>query len=218
MKLLHRAVFGHSLCHTWPSRAIGASAPCAVRCAAQPHSSPLRATGSTINQNKQHSWQATTQQHRPHPLQGQQAGLGKERAYTERANRPIVLLEWRRKTATPWEALRLELQTRTERQWLAEYHFDAVRKWRIDLACPRLKIGIEIDGGVWLPHSGHAKPQRILKNMEKRNALAASGWRVLVYTPQQVQKPEVRAAIIALTQKELGKKQKRGNENENEKS
>lgn len=214
MKLLHRAVFGH----TRPSRAIGATTPCAVRCAAQPHSShskqhspmraasPLRATGST-----------TTQQG------SQQAGLGKERAFTECANQPIVLpvLEWRRKTATPWEALRLQLQSRTERQWLAEYRFDALRKWRLDLACPRLKIGVEIDGGVWLPHSGHAKPQRILTNMEKRNALEMAGWRVLVYTPQHVQKPEVLAAIISLAKKKAVEETKKGKQkriNENEKS
>ena len=208
MKLLHRAVFGHSLSHARPSRAIGAGAPSAVRCAAQPHNShskqhnsPLRATplagaaGSTAS-HRQATTQPHTQQHR------QQAGLGKEGAFTCRAPRTIVLpaLEWRRKTATPWEALRLQLQTRTERQWLAEFRFDLLRKWRLDLACPRPKIGIEIDGGVWLPHSGHAKPQRILKNMEKRNALEMAGWSVLVYTPEQVQK---RRKIINEIQKLL---------------
>ena len=216
MRLLHCAVFGHSLSYTRPSRAIGASAPCAVRCASQPHTGPMQAapqpTGGRQPQQTaqtaplapnawvagaaaqragshsktdrpQHSGQATTQQHR------QQTGFGKERAFGERSNRPIFLY-WDKKNYTQWEALRLELQTRTERQWLAEYRFDAVRKWRLDLACPRPKIGIEIDGGVWLPGSGHTKPQRIIKNMEKRNALEMSSWRVLVYTPEQAKDSE----------------------------
>lgn len=198
MRLLHRAVFGHSLFHTRqvsytrPSRAIGASAPGAVRCASQPHTGPMRAAPQPTGgrQPQQTAQRAGSQQHtQQHSQQTVKSGFGKERAYIKRANRPIVLY-WDKKNYTEWEALRLELQSRTKRQWLAEYRFDAVRKWKLDLACPRPKIGIEIDGGVWLPGSGHAKPQRIIKNMEKRNALEMAGWRVLIYTPEQAKDSE----------------------------
>ena len=65
-----------------------------------------------------------------------------------------------------------------------EHKFHPVRKWRFDFACLEWKIAIEIEGGTWV--SGrHNHPGSVIKDMEKYNAAAKLGWRVLRYTPQQ---------------------------------
>ena len=163
MKLLYLSVFGH----TRPRRVIGAATPCAVRCAAS------RQQHSGRQQHNRQAAGSNTAAGIPGPNFGPGNIFGRKET-----------LHWRKKCATPYESLRQTLQKQTARQWLAEYQFHNSRKWRLDLACLRLRIGIEIDGGVWLPGSGHAKPQRIIKNMEKQNALELAGWRVLAYTPQ----------------------------------
>lgn len=61
-----------------------------------------------------------------------------------------------------------------------EYLFAKPRKWRFDFAYPDKKIAIEMEGGVW---SGgrHRRPIGFIKDMEKYNAAALNGWRVLRY-------------------------------------
>jgi very-short-patch-repair endonuclease len=66
-----------------------------------------------------------------------------------------------------------------------EYRFDVKRKYRLDLAFPKQKVGIEINGGIW-HGKAHSSPLMILRDMEKGNLLILSGWRVLRYTPAQV--------------------------------
>ena len=77
---------------------------------------------------------------------------------------------------------------------VAEFRFHPVRRWRFDLAVPSAKVAVEIDGGVWTGgrHSG-GKGQ--IKDMEKMNAAAIAGWRVLHFTPQQLLM--VKAAVWA---------------------
>jgi very-short-patch-repair endonuclease len=66
---------------------------------------------------------------------------------------------------------------------VAEFKFHPSRKWRADFAMPGAKILIEIDGGVW---SGgrHTRGSGFIGDMEKLNAAACLGYRVLRYTPQ----------------------------------
>jgi len=66
----------------------------------------------------------------------------------------------------------------------AELPFHSSRKWRFDYAFPAYKVAIEVDGGVYTGgrHSG-GKGQ--VNDMEKLNAAAVLGWRVLRYTPDQ---------------------------------
>ena len=66
-----------------------------------------------------------------------------------------------------------------------EYRFHPVRKWRFDYAIPALKIAVECDGGVW-GYGRHNRPKGYIKDMEKFNAAAESGWVVLKFTPQQL--------------------------------
>ena len=65
-----------------------------------------------------------------------------------------------------------------------EYKFHPERRWRFDFAIPKYKIAIEIDGGVWT-YGRHNRASGYIKDMEKMNAAASSGWLVLHFTPQE---------------------------------
>ena len=68
---------------------------------------------------------------------------------------------------------------------VAEFEFHASRKWRFDYAWPEHMLALEVEGGIW---SGgrHTSPQGFLKDMEKYNAAAAMGWRILRTTPKHL--------------------------------
>lgn len=63
-----------------------------------------------------------------------------------------------------------------------EYRFHESRMWRFDYAFPQHLIALEVEGGV---HTGgrHIRPRGFLNDMEKYNAAAVAGWRVLRCTP-----------------------------------
>jgi len=61
---------------------------------------------------------------------------------------------------------------------LAEYRFHATRKWRFDFAYPDLKLAIEIEGGIWR-RGRHNRASGFVRDAEKYNEAAISGWRVL---------------------------------------
>lgn len=63
-----------------------------------------------------------------------------------------------------------------------EYQFHATRKWRFDYALPEHRIAIEVEGGVWT-QGRHTRPRGFLGDMDKYNAAATDGWRVLRVTP-----------------------------------
>jgi len=68
---------------------------------------------------------------------------------------------------------------------VTEYRFHARRRWRFDYAWPEQMLALEIEGGVW---SGgrHVRGKGFLGDMEKYNAAALAGWRVLRVTPGQL--------------------------------
>ena len=78
-----------------------------------------------------------------------------------------------------------------------EYVFDPARKYRLDLAFPSQKVGIEIEGAIFA-QGAHSRPLGIIRDMEKVNLLGLSGWRVLRYTPEQVQRGEALEGLKAL--------------------
>lgn len=64
-----------------------------------------------------------------------------------------------------------------------EHAFHPNRKWRFDYAFPQHKIALEVEGGIYT--SGrHIRPKGFLGDMEKYNAAAMMGWRVLRCTPK----------------------------------
>ncbi len=72
---------------------------------------------------------------------------------------------------------------------VAEFRFHESRRWRIDVAFPAVKLGVEIDGGNFKRGGGgrHARGVGIRGDMEKQAALAALGWRVIRVMPEHVE-------------------------------
>jgi hypothetical protein len=68
---------------------------------------------------------------------------------------------------------------------LAEHRFDPKRRWRFDFAWPDHKVALEVDGGVFA-NGRHTRGSGFVKDMEKLNAAAIAGWRVVRVTPNDV--------------------------------
>lgn len=68
---------------------------------------------------------------------------------------------------------------------IRELRFEPDRGWRFDLAWPEPKVAVEVHGGEW---SGgrHVRPAGFSADAEKLTAAAVHGWRVLVFTGQDV--------------------------------
>lgn len=76
-----------------------------------------------------------------------------------------------------------------------EYRFHPERKWRADLAFPVARVIVEVEGGLFAGTKGaaigrHNSSVGFLKDMEKYNAAAILGWRVIRVTPRQVTRGE----------------------------
>jgi len=82
-----------------------------------------------------------------------------------------------------------------------EYRFEPSRKYRLDLAFPKQKVGIEIEGAIFAA-GAHSRPLGIIRDMGKHNLLILSGWRVLRYTPSQVRNGEAIEGLKRLLQEQ----------------
>jgi len=68
-----------------------------------------------------------------------------------------------------------------------EYNFSPTRGWRFDYAWIDRKIAVEVEGGIWRRGGGaHSHPQNIERDIEKYNAAAVLGWRVLRVVPEKM--------------------------------
>lgn len=68
--------------------------------------------------------------------------------------------------------------------FVMEYKFHPVRKWRFDYALLEHKIAIEIEGGIW-NNGAHVRGKHYSSDMEKYNQAQILGWKVLRYTHEQ---------------------------------
>jgi hypothetical protein len=66
-----------------------------------------------------------------------------------------------------------------------EHRFHSTRLWRFDFAWPRWKLALEVEGGIFI-RGAHGSVGGILRDMEKYNAAAILGWRVLRVLPGEV--------------------------------
>ena len=66
-----------------------------------------------------------------------------------------------------------------------EYVFHPVRKWRFDYAFLGAKIALEVEGGVYTG-GRHIRPKGFLGDVDKYNAAAVMGWRVLRVVPDRL--------------------------------
>jgi len=102
-----------------------------------------------------------------------------------------------------------------------DYRFLPVRKYEMDLAWPGLRLGVEIQGGVWskpgakrcpacgqLPRGAHGTGAGIVRDIEKFNLATMTGWRLLLVTPKMVQSGAalalVRQAVVLAGWKKNG--------------
>jgi very-short-patch-repair endonuclease len=82
-----------------------------------------------------------------------------------------------------------------------EYTFHPTRKWRFDYAMLSHKIAVEVEGGAWT-QGRHTRPKGFIADMEKYNAAALMGWRVLRVTPADL----YRAKTISMLRFAVGVK------------
>lgn len=87
-----------------------------------------------------------------------------------------------------------------EGPWYREFVFHEDRNWALDVACPRLKLGCEVDGMV------HRIKKRFLGDMTKHNALTLAGWRWVRCTPAQVDSGEALVLLKALVDGGVGER------------
>jgi hypothetical protein len=73
---------------------------------------------------------------------------------------------------------------------VAEFRFNATRKWRFDWAWPHgrhgARVALEVQGGLFIA-GRHSRGAALLKEHEKLNEAAADGWRILYVTPQTLE-------------------------------
>lgn len=66
-----------------------------------------------------------------------------------------------------------------------EFKFHPVRRWRFDFAFPELKIGVEIQGGIFVG-GRHSRPMQMMADYEKMNHAQLDYWCVLQFGPHQI--------------------------------
>lgn len=67
-----------------------------------------------------------------------------------------------------------------------EYKFHPHRKWMFDFAWPEYKVALEVEGGVFI-QGRHTRGAGFMKDMEKYNAAALLGWRLIRITPSMLE-------------------------------
>lgn len=78
---------------------------------------------------------------------------------------------------------------------IAEHRFHPSRRWRFDWAWPERKIAVEIDGGIWI-QGRHNRASGYLADLEKLNAAAEMGWRVLRFATGKIDTAQL-ARVLA---------------------
>lgn len=68
---------------------------------------------------------------------------------------------------------------------VAEFRFHPTRRWRFDYAWPAHRVALEVEGGIWVG-GRHINPRGFFNDLEKYNAAAVLGWRILRVTPKAV--------------------------------
>jgi very-short-patch-repair endonuclease len=85
-----------------------------------------------------------------------------------------------------WEVeLLRQLSSRTLPAPTRELTFHPGRRWRFDMAWPRVKLAVEVEGGI---HIGgrHVTAIGFTKDCEKVNQAQQDGWLVLRYVPEHI--------------------------------
>lgn len=86
-----------------------------------------------------------------------------------------------------------EMVNKTKHRPIYQFRPCLPRQFKVDAAFPHIRLGIELEGGIWLKdrNKGHASPIELLASIEKGNAMTVRGWRILRYTAADLQKRPV---------------------------
>ena len=88
-------------------------------------------------------------------------------------------------TTEPYSPLSELIRKHTGKEVVAEYRFHPSRDWRFDFAIPSRRVAIEVEGGAF--NGGrHIRPDGYLRDMEKYNEAAVSGWCVIRVLPAEL--------------------------------
>ena len=79
-----------------------------------------------------------------------------------------------------------------------EYRFDAVKRYRFDFAYPDQMLAIEVEGGTWIPNTGHTSGVGYQSNVRKYNLAVVKGWKLLRFTTDMVTSGEAIMMIEAV--------------------
>ena len=72
-------------------------------------------------------------------------------------------------------------------EFVKEFKFHKKRRWRIDYYLPQYRVGVEIEGGVWI-QGRHTRGQGFINDCEKYNQAQIGGIRVLRYSADTIKK------------------------------
>jgi very-short-patch-repair endonuclease len=85
----------------------------------------------------------------------------------------------------PTLALLAQIQAKGLPEPERETRFHPTRKWRLDISWPALKVGVEVDGGVW-SRGRHVRGAGFIEDQAKCNEAACRGWLVLRVCPDTI--------------------------------
>ena len=98
------------------------------------------------------------------------------------------------------DKLEFQLKSAKITGFTREYKFHSKRRWRLDFAWIDQKIGVEVEGGIWLPRSGHNTGVGISRDVEKGNALTLLGWKLIRVTGKMIKNGEALNVIESIFQ------------------
>lgn len=84
-----------------------------------------------------------------------------------------------------------------------EFRFHETRQWKIDFAWPDYRLALEVEGAIWQKNKDgtvggrHNLPPGFVGDMEKYNALACCGWRLIRVEPKKLIKAKTLDLIWA---------------------
>lgn len=86
----------------------------------------------------------------------------------------------RRKRSTLEAELMRQINQHNLPDPITNYRFHPKRRFEIDFAWPAWKVGVEAQGGIWIPKGAHSRPANILRDAEKVNEAQLLGWTLLL--------------------------------------
>jgi hypothetical protein len=79
--------------------------------------------------------------------------------------------------------------------WVREFVFLKGRKFRADFAWPEQMVIIEVNGGIFVPKSGHRSVQGLIRDYEKQNLATLDGWSYFELAPPMVNPDHIEPII-----------------------